>query len=168
MTVTSAPAEPAGPVFDPIVSGDALADEASRFVQQFGALGPAEVAMRLGWTLAVLAGAFAILWLLRFGLRFAARLLSPRQEKEGEQGKAARRDVGAWTMIVARFVVTIVAIGWVLYIWGFDVRAGALGRVLGVIWRIGFVVIIATAISEVVASSRCSPASCTPSSPSLR
>jgi small-conductance mechanosensitive channel len=153
MTVTPASAEPGPPIFDPIVSGDALTDEANRFVQELGALGPAEVAMRFGWTLAVLAGAFAILWLLRFGLRFAARLLSPRQEKEGEQGKAARRNVGAWTMIAARFVVTIIAIGWVLYIWGFDLRAGAIGRVLGVIWRIGFVVIIASAISEVVAFS---------------
>jgi moderate conductance mechanosensitive channel len=151
MANTPAPADPAGPVFDPIVSGDALADEANRFVQELGSLTPEQAAARLGWTLVIVAGAFAILWLLRFGMRFAARLLSPRQEKEGERGKAARRNVGSWTMIAARFIVTIIAIGWVLYIWGFDVRAGALGRVLGVIWRIGFVVIIATAVSEVAA-----------------
>lgn len=151
MTITPAPAEPAGPLFNPIVSGDALADEASRFMQQLGTLGPEEIAARAGWTLVIIAGSLALLWLLRFAMRFAARLLSPKQEKEGEQGKAARRNVGSWTMIAARFIVTIIAIGWVLYIWGFDVRAGALGRVLGVIWRIGFIVIIATAISEVAA-----------------
>ncbi len=149
MIATPAPAEPAGPVFDPIVSGDALADEANRFVLQLGALGPEEIAARTGWTLAIVAGAFAILWLLRFGLRFSARLLSPRQEKDAASGKAARRNVGAWTMLAARFVVSLIAIGWILYTWGFDVRAGALGRVLGVIWRIGLIVIIASAISEI-------------------
>jgi moderate conductance mechanosensitive channel len=151
MTVTSTPAEPAGPVFAPIVTGDALAEEASRFAQQLASLGPQEIAMRAGWTIVIIAGAVALLWLLRFGLRFTARLLSPKQEKDAASGRAARRNVGAWTMVAARFIITIVAIAWVLYIWGFDVRTGALGRVLGVVWRIGFIVIIATGISEVIA-----------------
>lgn len=149
MTVPPTPAEPAGPLYDPVVSGDALAAEASRFLQQLGTLGPQQIAERAGWSLLVIAGAFAVLWLLRFGLRFAARLLSPKQEKDAESGKAARRNVGSWTMVAASFVVTIIAIGWVLYIWGFDVRAGALGRVLAVIWRIGIIVILASAISEI-------------------
>ncbi|HYD72742.1 MAG TPA: hypothetical protein VEF55_06360, partial [Candidatus Binatia bacterium] len=151
MTTTPLPAEPAAPAFAPIVTGDALADEGRRFVQELGSLGPEEIAIRAGWTLAIIAGAIALLWVLRFALRFAARLMSPKQEKEGEHGKAARRNVGAWTMTAARFIITLIAVGWVLYIWGFDVRTGALGRVLGVIWRIGFIVIIATGISEVVA-----------------
>jgi small-conductance mechanosensitive channel len=151
MTTTPSPAEPAGPIFAPIVTGDAIADEASRFMQELGALGPEEIAARFGWTLAIIAGAVALLWLLRFALRFAARLLSPKQEKDAASGKAARRNVGAWTMVAARFIITLIAVGWILYIWGFDVRAGALGRVLGMIWRIGFIVIIATGISEVVA-----------------
>jgi small conductance mechanosensitive channel len=133
------------------VSGDALAAETRRFVQQLGALGPDDIAVRAGWTLAIIAGALALLWLLRFGIRLAARWLSPRQEKEGESAKAARRNVGSWTMMAARFVISLVAIGWVFYIWGFDVRAGALGRLLGVVWRLGFIVTIAGAISEVMA-----------------
>jgi small conductance mechanosensitive channel len=151
MTPIPASATPASPVFAPIVTGDALVDEARHFMRELGTLGPAEIAARAGWSLAIIAGAIALLWLLRFGLRFAARLLSPKKEKDAASGKAARRNVGAWTMVAARFIVTLIAIGWVLYIWGFDVRAGALGRVLGVIWRIGFIVIIATGISEVVA-----------------
>jgi moderate conductance mechanosensitive channel len=146
MTTTPAPS----PIFDPIVSGDALADEASSFMQHLGTLGPDDIAVRGGRTLAVIAGAIAILWLLRWGMRFAARLLSPKQEKDAAGAKEARRNVGAWTMHAARFVITLVAVAWVLYIWGFDVRTGALGRVLAVIWRIGFIVIIAMAISEVV------------------
>jgi small-conductance mechanosensitive channel len=151
MSAAPASAEPAGPLFDPIVSGDALADEASRFMQQLETLRPEEIAVRGGWTLAIIVGALALLWVLRFALRFSARLLSPRQEKDGERGKAARRNVGSWTMLVARFAVTLIAIGWILYVWGFDVRAGALGQVLGVIWRVGFIIVFATAISEVVA-----------------
>lgn len=146
---TPAPAE--NPIFDPIVSGDALADEASSFMQHLSTLGPDDLAVRGGWTLAIIAGAIALLWLLRWGMRFAARLLSPKQDKDAAGAKAARRNVGSWTMIAARFIVTLIAIAWILYIWGFDVRAGALGRVLAVIWRIGFIVIIASAISEVVA-----------------
>lgn len=145
---TPAPADPR-PIFDPIVSGDALADEASNFVQHLSTLGPEDIAVRGGWTLAIIAGAIALLWLLRFGLRFAARLLSPKQEKDAASAKASRRNVGSWTMIAARFIVAIIAAGWILYIWGFDVRTGALGRVLAVIWRIGFIVMIAMAFSEV-------------------
>ncbi|HET9231802.1 MAG TPA: mechanosensitive ion channel family protein [Vitreimonas sp.] len=151
MTTTPSTAEPADPIFAPVVTGDAIADEAGRFMQALASLSPQEIAMRLGWTLAIVAGAIALLWLLRFALRFTARLLSPKQEKEGQHGKEARRNVGAWTMVAARFIITLIVIGWILYIWGFDVRGGALGRVLGMIWRIGFIVIIATGISEVVA-----------------
>jgi len=147
----STTAQPGAPVFNPIVSGDALAHEAARFVQQLGTLGPQEIAIRTGWTLLIVVSALALLWGLRFGLRFAARAMSPKQEQNAESNKAARRNVGAWTMAAARFIVTIIAIAWVLYIWGFDVRAGALARVLGVVWRIGFIVIIAAAISEVSA-----------------
>ncbi len=149
MTLFATPEGPAGPIFDPVVSGDALADEASRFLDQLGALGPDQIAIRAGWTLAIVAGAIVLLWLLRFALRFFARLLSPKQEKDAASNKAARRNVGSWTMLIARFVASIVAIGWILYIWGFDVRTGALGQILAVIWRIGFIVILATAISEV-------------------
>lgn len=151
MTPTPAPQDQAAPVIDPIVSGDALAVEAMRFLQQLGELGPEDIAARAAWTLAVIAGSLALLWVLRFLMRWAARLLSPKQEKDGAQGKAARRNVGAWTMAGARFIVTVIAIGWVLYIWGFDVRTGALGQLLAVIWRIGFIVIIATAVSEIAA-----------------
>lgn len=151
MTITPLAAQPASPIFAPIVTGDAIADEAGRFMQELASLSPQEIATRVGWTLAIIAGAIALLWLLRFALRFSARLLSPKQEKDAVSGKEARRNVGAWTMVAARFVITLIAVGWILYIWGFDVRAGALGRVLAMIWRIGFIVIIATGISEVVA-----------------
>jgi moderate conductance mechanosensitive channel len=145
------PNPPSAPMFDPIVSGDALAAEASRFIQELSNLGPEDIAARTGWTLAIVAGAIALLWLLRFGLRVAARWLSPKQEKDAESGKAARRKVGGWTMGAARFIVSIVAIGWILYVWGFDVRAGALGQLLGAVWRVGFVVMLAAAFSEVAA-----------------
>lgn len=141
--------EPAAPVFEPVVSVDALAAEANRFVDHLSSLGPEQVAIRGGWTLAIVIAAVAILWLLRFGLRQLARWLSPRQEKQGQAGKVARRSVGARTMIAARFIVWLLALGAILYVWGFDVRAGALGRVLEMIWRIGFIVMIAVAVSEV-------------------
>ncbi len=143
------PEGPSAPVFEPVVSGNALVAETRRFLEQLSGLGPEEIAVRAGWTLAILVGAFVILRVLRLCLRLAARFLSPRHDKDSEQAKRARRNVGSWTMVAARFIVAIVAIGWALLIWGFDVRTGALGQVLTVVWRIGFIVMLATAIGEV-------------------
>ncbi|MBL8544278.1 MAG: mechanosensitive ion channel family protein [Hyphomonadaceae bacterium] len=150
MTFTPPPSASAStPVFQPIVSGDALAAEAHRFATQLGHLSPEEVANRTGWTLGIIAGALALLWLLRFSIRLVARWLSPKQDQEDERGKEARRQIGGWTMSAARFVVGMFALGWILYVWGFDVRAGALGQVLGVIWRAGIIIILAVAALEI-------------------
>ncbi len=150
MTLSPQPsADPAGPVFQPIVTVDALTAEAQRFFAQLALLTPEQVANRAGWTLGIILGAFALLWLLRFSIRLVARWLSPRHDKDDERGKEARRQIGSWTMGAARFVIGMFALGWVLFVWGFDVRAGALGQVLAVIWRAGIIVIIAVAALEI-------------------
>lgn len=149
MTSATPPDGAAAPIIEPIVSGDALAAEIERFMARLGALSGEEIAVRVGWTLAVVVAAFAVLAGLRLGLRLAARWLSSRHDKHDEQGKQARRHVGGWTMNAARFVVFMFALGTALYVWGFDVRAGALGQVLSVIWRAGLIVIFAIAAVEV-------------------
>jgi len=149
MTATPTPAEDAAPIFEPPVTTEALESEARNFLSHLGDLSGQEIAVNFGWTAAIIAGAIALLWLLRFGLRLAARLLSPQHDKKTEQGKEARKGVGGWTMIAARFVLGIIALGWVLHIWGFDMRAGALGAILGVFWRAGFIIMFALAAVEV-------------------
>jgi small-conductance mechanosensitive channel len=105
--------------------------------------------MNVGWTVAIVAGSIALLWLLRFGLRWRARFLSPKDDKKTEAGKEARKQVGGWTMIAARFVIGIIAFGAILNLWGFDVRTGALGQILGMFWRAGFIIMFAVGAIEV-------------------
>jgi len=142
--------EPSGaPVIEPIVTGEALAAEARNIFAHLGSLSSEQLAINAAWTAGIIIGAIVLLWLLRWSLRFAARLLSPKQDKQSEQAKESRKTVGGWTMIAARFVIGMLALGTVLYIWGFDVRTGALGQVLGVVWRAGLIVMFAVATIEV-------------------
>jgi small conductance mechanosensitive channel len=137
------------PVFQPIVSFDAIRAEVERFINQITTMSGEDIAERAAWTAGIIVAAFIFLWLLRIVLRLLARWLSPRQDKNSEEAKEARRTVGGWTMAAARFVVVILAIGSVLYVWGFDLRAGALGEALGVIWRAGLIFMIAIAAVDV-------------------
>lgn len=137
------------PLIEPVVSSEALEEEARGFIAKLGAMSGEQIGIAIAWTLGIIVGGFALLWLLRFSLRFAARLLSPKQEKTSEQAKEARKNVGAWTMFAASFVVGIVAIAMILNVWGFNVRTGALGQVLGVFWRAGFIIMFALATIEV-------------------
>jgi len=139
----------AAPIIEPVVTGEALEAEARSFIQKLTAMNGEDIAVALGWTAAVLVGAIALLWLLRFSLRLAARWLSPKQDKGTEQGKEARKNIGGWTMFAARFVIGIIALAWILHIWGFDVRTGALGEILGVFWRAGFIIMFSIATIEV-------------------
>lgn len=150
MTASPSPAaDSAEPIFEPVVTGEALESEARSFLNHLASLSGEQIAVNLGWTAAIVAGAVALLWLLRFGLRWVARWLSPKHEKATEQGKEARKHIGGWTMIAARFVIGIIAIALVINLWGFDVRAGALGRMLGVFWRAGLIIMFALAAVEV-------------------
>lgn len=147
--MTTRASEPAVPVFEPVVRFDAFTAELERVWREISSLTGPEVAERLGWTAAILVAALVSLWLLRFLLRWTARLLSPRTEKDGKHGKVARRKVGGWTMGIARFVAALVSAGAILYVWGFDVRGGALGQVLALAARIGIIVVFAAAVSEI-------------------
>ncbi|HYD88638.1 MAG TPA: mechanosensitive ion channel domain-containing protein [Vitreimonas sp.] len=137
------------PIIEPVITAEALEAEARRFAAKLASMSGPDIAVALAWTAGILLGALALLWLLRFGLRLAARWLSPKHDKATEQGKEARRHVGGWTMIAARFVIGIVAVAMILNIWGFDVRTGALGAILGVFWRAGFIIMFALAAVEV-------------------
>jgi len=148
MSASPPPAE-AAPIFEPVVTGEALESEVRDFATHVSALTNEQIAINVGWTLAVIAGALALLWLLRAALRLAARWLSPKHDKATEQGKEARKNVGGWTMFAARFVVGIIALAWVLAIWGFNVRTGALGEILGIFWRAGFIIMFAIGAVEV-------------------
>lgn len=147
MVLLSAPPTPA-PVFDPIVRGEALAQEVRTIAGRITQMSPEQLAIAVAWTAGVIVGALALLWALRFVLRLLARWLSPMHEKHSEQGKAARKQVGGWTIAVARFAIGIVAVAVVLDIWGFDVRDGPLGALLGVIWRAGFIILFAIGAIE--------------------
>jgi small conductance mechanosensitive channel len=152
MTITqspTAPETPDAPIFEPVVTGDALLYDLQYFLGHLSGLSGQEIAIRAGWTLAIIAAAFALLWLLRFLLRLAARWLSPRHDKDAPAGKEARRNVGSWTMGAARFVIGMFALGTILFVWGFDVRGGALGQGLGVIWRAGLIFLFALAAVEI-------------------
>lgn len=149
--MTATPATPeAEPIFEAVVSAEALETEARGFLQKLSQMSSEEIAINLGWTLAIIVGAIAALWLLRMGIRVVARWLSPKQDKEAESGKQARRNVGGWTMIAARFLATIIAAALILNLWGFDVRAGALGQVLAVFWRAGLIIMLTIGAIELV------------------
>jgi small conductance mechanosensitive channel len=151
MTTTPATTTPAEtPVFEAVVSAEALETEARSFIEKLSAMSSQEIAINLGWTLAIIVGAIVALWLLRFAIRAIARALSPKQDKDAESGKEARRKVGGWTMIAARFLATIISAALILNLWGFDVRAGALGQVLGVFWRAGLIVMLTIGAIELV------------------
>lgn len=139
---------PAAPVYREVVSLEALVEEFRTFVANIQNLGPEELATRAAWSLGIIVGAIAVLWLLRFCLRVIARWLSPQRDKHTDEAKVARRSVGDMTMVAARFVIGMFALGAVAYTWGFDVRAGALGQVLLVIWRAGLIILIALAVVE--------------------
>lgn len=151
MTATPAPATPEDePIFEAVVSAEALETEARGFLQKLSQMSSEDIAINLGWTLAIIVGAIAALWLLRMGIRIVARWLSPKQDKEAESGKQARRNVGSWTMIAARFLATIIAAALILNLWGFDVRAGALGQILAVFWRAGLIIMLTIGAIELV------------------
>ncbi len=143
-----ATSEPTAPVFRQVVSLDALTQEFQRFATNIQSLSPEELATRAAWSVGIIVGAIAALWLLRFLLRLIARWLSPKRDKNSDEAKVARRGVGDMTMVAARFVVGMFALGAILLTWGFDVRAGALGQVLLVIWRAGLIILIALAAVE--------------------
>lgn len=149
MIATPTPPAEDAPVFEAVVTAEALESEGRSFISHLASLSSEQIAINIGWTLAVIAGSIAVLWLLRFGLRWLARLLSPKHDRKSEAAKEARRNVGGWTMIAARFVIGIVAVGTILQLWGFDVRQGALGQVLGMFWRAGFIIMFAVAAVEV-------------------
>src|SRR5690606_39067733 len=149
LAAAAPPADTESAVFEPIVTGDAVAQEVERFVTQLDALSSEQLAVRAAWSLGIVVGAIVLLWALRMALRIAARWLSPKRDKDDRHAKRERRHVGAWTMGVARFVVAMFAIGAVLYVWGFDMRAGAIGRALTAIWRAGLIVMLALAVIEV-------------------
>lgn len=148
MTATPTPAEET-PIFEPVVTGAAVESEFRNVIAHIGLLSSEELAIKLAWTAGIVIGAIALLWLLRFGLRLATRLLSPKQEQDTEKGKEARKEVGGWTMTAARFVIGLISIALALSVWGFDVRTGALGQVIGVFWRAGFIIMLAIAAIEV-------------------
>jgi len=137
------------PIIQPIVTGEALAAEARNIFAHLGSLSSEQLATNAAWTAGIIIGAIVLLWLLRWALRFAARLLSPKHDKASDQAKEARKHVGGWTMIAARFVIGMLGLGLILYIWGFDVRTGALGQVLAVFWRAGLIIMFAVATIEI-------------------
>ncbi|MBX3431014.1 MAG: mechanosensitive ion channel family protein [Hyphomonadaceae bacterium] len=140
--------ESAAPVFREVVSLDALTEEFRHFAANIQNLSPEELAIRAAWSVGIIVGAVAILWLLRYCLRLIARWLSPKRDKHSDEAKVARRSVGDMTMVAARFVIGMFALGAVFFTWGFDVRTGALGNVLLVIWRAGIIILVALAAVE--------------------
>lgn len=152
MTLTpslTAPETPDAPIFEPVITGDALLYDLQYFLGHLSGLSGEQIAVRAGWTAGIVVAAVAVLWLLRFLLRVAARWLSPRHDKDAPAGKEARRNVGSWTMGAARFVVGMLALGTILYVWGIDARGGAVGQAIGVVWRAGLIFMFALAAVEI-------------------
>jgi moderate conductance mechanosensitive channel len=152
MTVAPTPSpssNPPTPIIDPPVTAEAIENDVRHFTSQVSALSAEQIAVNAAWTIGIIVAALALLFLLRRALCLAARWMSPRREKHDKTAKRARRQMGGGTMIAARFVIGVLALGAVLATWGFDVRGGALGQTLGMFWRAGFIVMFAVAAIEV-------------------
>lgn len=125
-----------------------LLQQLQSFVTGVMTLDPEQAAIRGGLSVLVFVGGALLMWGLRLVLKTLAERFAP-QEVNGEKRKPT--GIGRWTIRIARIAVFVAALLIILRVWGFDldiIMRGPVGAVLGVMWRIALIVVLALAATE--------------------
>lgn len=133
----------------PRVTLEALTREAQHAVQGILTLDPQTAVLRAGLSLLILAVAAFLIAAIRIALRSAIDRVTPQ---DGEQHKRKRHRVGGMAMGLIRVAVLFGALYFVLRVWGVDIDAfsnGAIGSVIGNIYRALLILVLATAAIEI-------------------
>ena len=127
---------------------ETFAQQVQTFINGVLSLDPRETAIRAGLSILVFVGAILLIW----GIRLILKTLVERLAPADEQASRPHRDIGRWSMRIARVAIFIAAILVALRVWGFDLETltkGPVGAVLAVAGRIILIVVLALAGIEV-------------------
>ena len=113
-------------------------------------LTPEAFAVNLGLSLAILAGAAVVIWLLRKALHAALARLGRRQGEPAPLDRQGRPTVAHWTLRLIQWAVALTAVVLLLSVWGLDLLSW-LTRGSGlVVTRMAMILVLAAAAVEVV------------------
>ncbi len=121
-------------------------------VQDFGVqvleLGPQELAIRAGLTLAIIVGAYVAIGLIRFIFHAISRQLTPKEDRE----KGERIKLGGWTIAITRIAIYFGALLVILIVWGVDLAglmAGPFGVILATFARVALTIVVMLALIDI-------------------
>ena len=127
----------------------ALVAEAQSAITGILTLDPEQAAIRAGLSLLILAAAAFLIAAIRIALRAAIDRVTPQ---DGAQHTRKRHKVGGLAIGLVRIAVIFGALYFILRVWGVDIDAfsnGAIGSVIGNIYRALLILVLAAAAIEI-------------------
>lgn len=133
----------------PASEAPTLLHQLQSFIAGVMTLDPEQAAIRGGLSVLVFVGGALLMW----GLRLVLRTLAERFIPHDLEAKEKRKPTGMsrWTIRIARIAIFLAVVLIVLRVWGFDldvIMRGPIGAVLGVVWRIALILVLALAATE--------------------
>lgn len=134
------------------VTLEAIITQIQHAVSGIVMLDPQEAALRAGLSLLIIGGAAILMTLIRLALRAIIARLTPADEADTKKQRTAHRQVGGLALGLVRIAIVLVALYFLLRLWGLELglfTGGAVGAVVANIGRALLILVIAIAAVEV-------------------